>query len=45
MHEYGLAWDMVTEPYSALDILGDWWKQLGGTWSPKDRIHFGVSRG
>jgi len=40
LHEYGLAFDMVTEPFSALDILGDWWKQLGGTWHPSDRIHF-----
>jgi len=41
-HEYGLAWDMVTEPFSVLDTLGGWWKQLGGTWNPSDRIHFEV---
>jgi hypothetical protein len=41
-HEYGLAWDMVTEPFSALDTLGDWWRQLGGNWYPSDRIHFEV---
>ncbi len=41
-HEYGLAWDMVTEPYSVLLTLGDWWKQLGGTWHPSDVIHFEV---
>ncbi len=40
LHEYGLAFDIVTEPYWVLDILGAWWKQLGGIWSPKDRIHF-----
>lgn len=39
-HEYGLAFDMVTEPFSALTTLGSWWKQLGGTWSPSDPIHF-----
>lgn len=39
-HEYGLAWDMVTEPYSALYTLGAWWKALGGTWSRSDAIHF-----
>lgn len=39
-HEFGLAWDMVTEPYSALYTLGAWWKQVGGTWSATDEIHF-----
>lgn len=39
-HEFGLAWDMVTEPFSALDTLGAWWKEIGGEWSPTDRIHF-----
>lgn len=39
-HQYGLAWDMVTEPRSALPILGAWWKMLGGTWHPSDTIHF-----
>jgi len=41
-HEYGLAWDMVTEPFSALTTLGGWWNQVGGRWSPSDRIHFSV---
>jgi len=41
-HEYGLAWDMVTEPFSVLATLGAWWIQLGGRWSPKDKIHFSV---
>jgi hypothetical protein len=39
-HEYGLAFDMVTEPYSALATLGAWWRSLGGEWSPTDEIHF-----
>src|SRR5262245_37324364 len=39
-HELRLAWDMVTEPYSALYTLGAWWKSLGGTWSETDPIHF-----
>jgi len=42
-HEYGLAFDMVTEPFSALDTLGAWWRQLGGEWSPTDRIHFAAA--
>lgn len=41
-HEHGLAWDMVTEPYSCLGTLGAFWRQAGGTWSPKDPIHFEV---
>lgn len=39
-HEYGLAFDMVTEPFSALHTLGAWWQQQGGEWSPTDPIHF-----
>jgi len=42
MHEYALAWDMVTEPFSALDRLGAIWKQLGGSWHTSDRIHFSI---
>lgn len=41
-HEYGLAWDMVTEPFAALATLGSWWRLIGGTWSPTDPIHFEV---
>lgn len=41
-HEYGLAWDMVTEPFSALTTLGAWWRSVGGEWSPTDPIHFAV---
>jgi hypothetical protein len=44
LHEHGLAWDMVTEPYSALPTLGHWWQQLGGFWTPKDPIHFAAVR-
>lgn len=41
LHEYGLAFDMVTEPRSALGILGSWWRQLGGTYGGRrDPIHF-----
>jgi len=41
LHEQGIAWDMVTEPYSALWTLGSWWQQMGGTWGGNsDPIHF-----
>lgn len=43
-HEYGLAWDMVTEPYSVLYTLGSWWQQVGGRWSSNDPIHFAGPR-
>lgn len=39
-HEFGFAFDMVTDPFSALHTLGGWWKQQGGEWSPTDPIHF-----
>lgn len=39
-HEFGLAFDMVTEPFSALHTLGAWWQQRGGEWSRTDPIHF-----
>jgi len=39
-HEYGLAFDMVTEPFSALHTLGGWWIRAGGEWSKTDPIHF-----
>lgn len=42
-HEFGFAWDMVTEPFSALDTLGAWWREIGGEWSPTDRIHFAAA--
>jgi hypothetical protein len=42
LHEFGAAWDMVTEPRSALPILGGWWNQVGGQWNPSDVIHFGL---
>lgn len=43
-HELGLAWDMVTEPYSALWLLGDIWKKAGGFWFAADPIHFEAPR-
>jgi len=39
MHEHGLAWDMVG-PDAMLDEAGRIWRAWGGTWSPRDRIHF-----
>lgn len=39
-HELGLAFDVVTEPFSALHTLGHWWTSLGGEWSRTDAIHF-----
>lgn len=39
-HEFGLAWDMVTEPFSVLHTLGNWWRSAGGEWSSTDPIHF-----
>jgi len=39
MHQYGRAWDMVG-PSSSLELAGRTWRSWGGTWSPRDRIHF-----
>jgi len=39
-HERGLAADLVVTPRSAQAALGAWWRSIGGTWSPKDDIHF-----
>jgi len=44
-HELGLAWDMVTEPYSALSTLGAWWNRIGGEWHASDPIHFQARAG
>jgi len=41
-HEWGLAWDMVTEPYGVLYDAGALWRSWGGTWSERDPIHFEV---
>lgn len=41
-HQYGLAWDMITDPPSALHTLGAWWRSVGGRWSESDPIHFEV---
>jgi len=35
---------MVTEPYSALWLLGDIWKKAGGFWFAADPIHFEAPR-
>ncbi len=41
-HEYGLAFDLVTTPFSALAELGRLWESWGGSWGGKigDAIHF-----
>lgn len=42
-HEYGIAWDMVTEPYDVLFGAGPVWQSLGGSWGGRvDPIHFSV---
>lgn len=41
-HEYGLAFDMVLSPYSALADVADVWQSWGGGWNPGDAIHFEV---
>lgn len=38
-HQYGRAWDMVGNPQE-LARLGAIWNSWGGTWSPRDSIHF-----
>jgi len=42
MHEYALAWDMVTEPFSVLPSLGALWNRAGGRWHASDKIHFSL---
>jgi len=42
MHEYALAWDMVTEPFSVLPLLGAYWNRVGGRWHASDKIHFSL---
>jgi len=41
-HEYGLAFDVVVQPYGALSDLGNRWEELGGVWGGRfgDPIHF-----
>ncbi|MHC4067808.1 MAG: M15 family metallopeptidase [Planctomycetota bacterium] len=41
-HNYGLAWDMVTEPYDLLQDAGRVWRSWGGRWGEGDPIHFEV---
>lgn len=38
-HEYRRAWDMVG-PQEQLELAGQIWRKWGGTWSPRDPIHF-----
>lgn len=41
-HEFGIAFDMVTEPYDALADAGATWEAWGGVWGGRygDPIHF-----
>lgn len=39
-HEYGWAFDLVTEPFESLADLGDVWRFWGGFWAESDPIHF-----
>lgn len=44
-HEHGLAWDMDVRWQDGSDgapLAGEWWQSIGGVWSPKDRVHYGV---
>jgi hypothetical protein len=36
-HQYRRAFDMVADDP---ELAGSVWRQMGGTWSPSDRIHF-----
>lgn len=38
-HQYGRAFD-ISAPDWALEQLGAIWQSWGGTWSPRDPIHF-----
>lgn len=38
-HQFGRAWDM-TGDRAELARLGSIWQSWGGTWSPRDAIHF-----
>ncbi len=42
LHQYGLAFDMVTTPYSAAaqSALGALWIRMGGRWGASDPVHF-----
>ena len=39
LHQYGLAFDMVTTD-AGNARLGALWKRIGGGWSPTDYVHF-----
>jgi LAS superfamily LD-carboxypeptidase LdcB len=38
-HEFGLAWDMVSDDNARLGAI---WRSWGGQWSPSDSVHFFV---
>lgn len=40
-HQLGLAFDLSAPP-ATLAALGAVWRQMGGTWSSSDAIHFEV---
>lgn len=39
-HNYGRAFDVVTQPMDRLHQMGAIWRQMGGRWWPDDPIHF-----
>jgi hypothetical protein len=41
-HEFGYAFDMITQPMEALADVGQYWQELGGVWGGmnRDPIHF-----
>ncbi len=41
-HEYGLAVDLVANPYDLQSVIASWWQSVGGYWSAADPIHFAV---
>jgi len=42
-HEYGIAFDLVTSPYEALEDVGYTWEEWGGEWGgAEDPIHFQI---
>jgi len=38
-HQLGRAFDIAAPP-AVLAAAGAWWNSIGGTWSPRDPIHF-----
>lgn len=39
-HEYGYAFDAVSQPREYQADFGQVWRDWGGVWSPKDDVHF-----